>query len=301
MRTLLKYILPVFIIDLYKINKQKRRLKERSLLLKNNNIVTEQIIIDSLSNVGITHNDTIMLHSSLSKIGFVEDGATTIINAFTKQLASSGTLMMPAFPAIGFNYDYLITNPVFDVNHTPSKMGIISETFRNKEGVLRSLHSTDSVCVFGKHADYLTQNHFNQLTPYNSNSPFYKLCQLKGKIILIGVDLSSLTNLHTLEDAITDFKYPVYHQTLFTCSVIDKDGVKKTMQTKVHNPLYSKKRRCNDLLPHFEKAEFVTHFKIGLANCILIDAYQMHEWMVSNYYSKGITMYTPNENEIVKF
>lgn len=294
MRKLLLNILPQSLIDLYKNNKKRSRLQQREQLLRKNDIVTEAMIVTVLQQNGIKTGDTIMVHSSLSKIGYVEGGAGTLINALLQAIGTEGTLMMPAFPAVGYNYDYLKTNPVFDVKQTPSKMGIVTETFRKHHNVLRSLHPTDSVSAIGKQALYLVKDHFAQLTPYNINSPFYRLCELKGNILMIGVDLNSLTNLHTLEDAVIDFEYPVYHKTIFTASLIDHDGKKLSMQTKVHDPVYSKKRRCNNLMPHFEKAGFLKHFKIGQANCMLIEAGRMHEWMVENYKTKGITMYTPN-------
>ncbi|MES2133269.1 MAG: AAC(3) family N-acetyltransferase [Bacteroidota bacterium] len=294
MRKILLKILPQSLIDLYKSNKKRSRLQQREQLLKKNEIVTEAQITAMLQHNGLKTGDTIMVHSSLSKIGYVEHGANTLINALLQTIGPEGTLMMPAFPAVGYNYDYLKTDPVFDVKQTPSKMGIVTETFRKQNHALRSLHPTDSVSAIGKQAHYLVKDHFGQLTPYNASSPFYRLCELKGKILMIGVDLNSLTNLHTLEDAVNDFEYPVYHKTLFTTSLIDETGKKVSMQTKVHDPVYSKKRRCNDLMPHFEKAGFLTHFKIGQANCMLINADKMHEWMVENYRTKGITMYTPN-------
>jgi aminoglycoside 3-N-acetyltransferase len=295
-RKLLLKILPQSIIDFYKNNKKQYKLKQREALLQNKQIVTEQEIIHQLHQVGIKQGDIIMLHSSLSKIGYVDGGADTVINSLLNVIAEDGTLMMPAFPAVGYNYDYLNTNPVFDVKHTASKMGIITENFRKRNGVLRSLHPTDSVCALGKQASYLTEGHFDQLTPYNSHSPFYRLYELKGKIVLIGVDLNSLTNLHTLEDAVDDFKYPVYHSHLFNCKLINEKGECLVMQTKAHNPVYSKKRKCNELILHFEKAGFLKRFKVGLADCLLIDAQHLHLWMVKNYIDFGITMYTPNGN-----
>lgn len=296
MRNLLRKILPQVLIDFYKQRKKKWKLKERETLLKNKQIVTKEEIIQQLKKVGLQSGDTVMVHSSLSKMGYVEQAANSVIDAFKEVIGDEGTLMMPAFPAIGYNYDYLNIHPVFDVKETPSKMGVITETFRKQENVLRSLHPTDSVCAFGKQALYLTMDHFGQLTPYNTQSPFFRLCELKGKIVLIGVDFNSLTNLHTLEDAVENFKFPVYHEQMFDCTLIDNGGNKLTMKTKVHNPEYSKKRQCNALIPYFKEAGILKHFKIGLADCMMIDAFAMHEWMVKNYLEKGITMYTPKGN-----
>lgn len=293
MRKLLFNILPQSVIDFYKSSKKRKRLKQREFLISQNKIVTKQHIVDKLLSIGITDNDTVLLHSSLSKIGFVEGGAQTIINAFIDVIGIKGTIVMPAFPGMGFNYDYLKTNPVFDIKHTPSKMGIITEEFRKMKGVKRSLHPTDSVCALGFHAEEITNSHFNQITPYNFNSPFFKVCQLNGKIVLIGVDLNSLTNFHTLEDAVENFKFPIYHNELFQTQLIDKNGVMKIMQTKVHNPEWSKKRKCNDFIKLFENAGFLKHFTLGNAHCMIINAKDMHSWMIENYESIGVSLYTP--------
>lgn len=294
MRRLLRHILPQGLIDLYRKRKKRLAQKYREQLVKNDQIVTEAMITSVLRQEGINTGDVLMVHSSFRAIGYVEHGADTLITALLKVIGEEGTLMMPAFPAIGYNYDYLKSKPVFDIKHTASRMGIVTETFRKKKGIRRSLHPTDSVSAYGRQAEYLVKDHFGQLTPYNENSPFYRLCALKGKILMIGVKLDSLTNLHTLEDAIPDFKYPVYHETVFEARLIDASGKEVSMKTKAHNPVYSRKRRCNDLILPFEQAGFLKPFRLGQADCMLIDAYAMHQWMVENYRTKGITMYTPN-------
>ena len=285
--------MPNCVIDFYNKLKKNSRLKKREQLFRQNKIVTKHTIIEQLKSIGISEGDSILLHSSLSKIGFVEGGAQTVINAFIDTIGFKGTLVMPAFPGMGFNYDYLKTSPVFDIKHTPSKMGIITEEFRKMNQVKRSLHPTDSVCALGLHAEEITNSHFNQISPYNFNSPFYKLVELKAKIVLLGVDLNSLTNFHTLEDAVENFKFPVYHTDIFKTQLIDENGVMKTMQTKVHNPEWSKKRKCNDFIKLFENAGFLKHFTLGNAHCMIINANEMHSWMIENYESKGVSLYTP--------
>lgn len=293
MRKLLLNILPIKLIDFYKNQKKLRKQKQRDKLTSKNQIVTQSEIIKQLREIGLKNGEVVMLHSSLSKMGYVDGGAQTVINSIIEIIGDSGTLVMPSFPATGFNYDYLLTKPVFDIVNTASKMGIITEVFRKMNNVKRSLHPTDSVCALGKQADYITKDHVNQLTPYNQNSPFYRLCELKAKIILIGVDLNSLTNFHTLEDAVNDFIYPVYHQTLFDTKLIDESGKGLIMKTKVHNPVFSKKRKCNEFIKPFKEAGFMTSFKIGFANCYCIESDKLHKWMIDNYRLRGITLYTP--------
>jgi aminoglycoside 3-N-acetyltransferase len=257
-------------------------------------VVSEAQMRLILNENGIKTGDVVMVHSSLSAMGYVEGGAEAVINALLKSVEEEGTILMPSFPCVGYNYDYLKKDPLFDVLNTPSKMGIISETFRKLPGVKRSLHPTDPVCVLGNEADYFVKDHFAQLVPYNKKSPFYKLIERNGKILCIGTQLETVTNFHTPEDAILEFKHPVYHPTIFTARLKDENGKFITMQTKVHNPEQSKLRKCNELEPAFLKHGIMTKFKIGKADCRLIDAKKMHEWLVEAY-KRGVSMYEPGE------
>ena len=122
-----------------------------------------------------------------------------------------------------------------------------------------------------------------------------------GKILYVGVTLANAgTHLHTLEDAV-DFKYPVYANEVFDLKVIDETGNEKVMQTKVHNPEFSKRRRCDELIPHFIAAGVLKHTRLGKANCLLLDAKGMFDIMLKLYLDKGITMYTPNGEKIPGF
>src|SRR6185295_12026716 len=145
----------------------------------------------------------------------------------------------------------------------------------------------------GALAAYFTNSHFGQLTPYNEQSPYYKLAQKEGKILNIGVTLNtSCTNLHTLEDAV-DFKYPVYHSKIYDARMINEKGEMCTMKTKVHDPLFSQKRRPDELMPLFEREGIVKLGVVGEASANLIQAKGLLDVMIRNYHENNITMYTP--------
>lgn len=251
-------------------------------------------LLNDLQKIGVKKGDSLLVHSSLSKIGYVNGGAKTVINALLETIGEEGNLLMPSFPADTFHKAYLQKNPVFDIQNTSSNTGAITELFRKTEGVKRSFHPTDAVCVKGPLATYFTKDHFGQLTPYNKFSPFYKLYEKQGKILMLGVSFDNAgTNLHTLEDAV-DFKFPVYDEKIFEVKMLDEHGKEHFMKTKVHNPEYSVKRKCDELIPLFEKEKVLVKGKIGEANSMLIDAKKMFEVMLKYYHEKGVTMYTPH-------
>ncbi len=289
---ILKYT-PEFLLELgkrLKKNQRRKQLHDQQLAQKG---ISKQKLINDFNKIGIKKDDSVLVHSSLSKIGFVDGGAETVVNALFECVGENGTLLFPTFSASGRNKTYLEQNPYFDRKNTPSQMGIITEYFRKLNDVFRSFHPTDSVCAKGRLAEYYTNSHFGQLTPYNEYSPFRKLCLMNGKILMLGTTLNgACTNLHTLEDAV-DFKFPVYDNKIFEVEMIDEKGNKSIMKTKVHNPEYSAKRNCDALKPMFEKEGLLIKGSIGEAQSMLIDANKMLEVMMKNYNERGITMYTP--------
>ena len=162
------------------------------------------------------------------------------------------------------------------------------------DGTLRSGHPTEPVAVNGPDAAWYCQNHENDRTPYDKNSPFYKLTEKEGTILYVGVTLANAgTSLHLMEDAVPDFKFPVYANEEFEMRVVNK-GSEKTIKLKVHNPEQSKKRRCDELLPLFERDGVTRKERIGNAPTWVFDAKLMLEWMIKEYETKGVTMYTPH-------
>lgn len=280
-----------FIKELLKDNRRIKLFFKRKYKVYDKNRIKNDFL-----NLGINQGDSLLVHSSLSRIGPVEKGADTIIDCLLEVLdcPTKGTLLMPTFPNKILSKEYLQFNKVFDVLNTPSKMGLITEIFRKHNEVKRSLHPTHPVAAFGLLADYYIKDHFNQLIPFNENSPFYKLAIQNGKILLLGLKMSeSLTNLHVLEDVVDNFKFPVYDKCIFETTVMDENGNSFKVKTKVHNPEFSLKRKCDDLLPLFKQNNIIREGTVGDAKCIVLDAKKMLDVMIDNYNRYGITMYTP--------
>ncbi|MCW3104595.1 MAG: hypothetical protein JWO09_3035 [Bacteroidetes bacterium] len=284
---------PGFLLEWAKALRKRQRRKVLKEQERTKSGISKAQLMEGLQKIGLRKGDSVLVHSSLSKIGFVEGGATTVIDALLDVIGNEGTLLLPTFPAKGRNKTYLEEHPFFDIENTPSQMGSITEHFRKMEGVLRSFHPTDCVAAKGPLAAYYTGSHFGQLTPYNEHSPFRKLCDKGGKVLMLGTTLNgACTNLHTLEDAV-DFKFPVYDEKIFEVKMIDAKGNESVMKTKVHNPEYSAKRNCDALKPLFEKEGVLVNGMIGGAKSMLIDADKMLEVMIRSYREKGVTMYTP--------
>lgn len=279
---------------LAKLKGVKKYFRSLALEGKKNNPISKQHLISDLQKAGVCKGDNIIVHSSLSKIGYVEGGASAVVDALLSVVGENGTLLMPSFAHDTFSKFYLDKNPIFDVLNSPSLAGSITENFRRRKGVVRSLHPTDSVAAMGPLADYFVSEHFGRLTPYDNYSPYFKLTLKNGKILNIGVPLNtSCTNLHTLEDAVA-FKFPIYHPKTHHARVKNERGEELLMETKVHDPEYSKKRRPDELIPLFEKEGVLKKVMIGEASSTLIDAKGLLDVMIKHYHLNGVTMYTPH-------
>lgn len=166
-----------------------------------------------LRRLGLAPGMTVLLHSSLSALGWVCGGAVAVIDALEAVLGPTGTLMMPAHSSENCDPSHWGNPPVppewwetireqmppWRPDLSPTRgMGLIPESFRKREGVLRSEHPQVSFCARGPQARALTAEH--ALTPgFGEASPLGRLCALQGQVLLLGVDHGSNSSLHLAE------------------------------------------------------------------------------------------------------
>ncbi|HEU0292840.1 MAG TPA: AAC(3) family N-acetyltransferase [Anaerolineales bacterium] len=170
----------------------------------------EQFTRDLIA-LGVRPGGVLMVHSALRPFGFVLGGAETIIRGLLAALGSEGTLLMPAL-----SYENVTPeNPVFDVRHTTSCVGAIAEAFRRRAGTRRSLHPTHSVCAVGPLTDELLIPHAQDSTPCGPHSPFHRLPQFDGQILMLACSLIYNTSLHAIEEMVVPpylFNPPLEYQ-----------------------------------------------------------------------------------------
>ena len=58
-------------------------------------VILKGEIIQKLKEVGLKSGDTVMVHTSLGKMGYVCGGAQAVIEALMEVVGDSGTIMMP--------------------------------------------------------------------------------------------------------------------------------------------------------------------------------------------------------------
>ena len=173
--------------------------------------------VDSLQTdfkaLGIKTGMVLLVHSSLSAMGWVCGGAVAVIIALQKVLGETGTLVMPTHstdlsdprqwenPPVPESWWQTIreTMPAYDPDLTPTRsMGKIVETFRKQKGVVRSAHPQSSFCASGPQASYIIDNHALAFG-MGENSPLARIYDVDGFILLLGVGHSRNTSIHLAE------------------------------------------------------------------------------------------------------
>jgi aminoglycoside 3-N-acetyltransferase len=153
-----------------------------------------------LSALGITPGMTLIVHSSLSALGWVNGGPQAVVLALENVLGPSGTLVMPTHSA-GLSDPAMLreTMPTFDPDLTPTHdMGAIPECFRKQKGVLRSSHPQVSFAAWGAHAAFVTDNHTLEFG-LGDGSPLARIYDLDGWVLLLGVGHANNTSIHLAE------------------------------------------------------------------------------------------------------
>ena len=175
--------------------------------------VTIETLLADLAALGVGPGMTLLVHSSLSALGWVCGGAAAVILALENLLGPQGTLVMPTHsgdlsdpaewenPPVPQSWWRVIrqTMPPFEPDLSPSRgMGVIPEVFRKQANVRRSNHPHFSFAAWGAQAEPITANHSLEFG-LGEQSPLAKIYQLDGRVLLLGVGHDNNTSLHLAE------------------------------------------------------------------------------------------------------
>lgn len=229
-------------------------------------------ITRDLKALGVREGGTLLVHSSLSSLGFVRGGPATVIAALRAAIGPKGTLVLPthSWERAGRG-DF-----TFDLRTTPSCVGAISETFRTMPGVVRSLHPTHSVAAIGPRAEALTEGHEGAATPCGEGTPYARIIEARGQILFLGTTLDQNTIFHTLE-AIAELPYLMRGDSE-TFAVTLADGRSKEMQFRRHARGPDRRfAATEDLLA---QKGVLSKGRIAASESLLVDAAPMAELML---------------------
>ncbi|MCD6289200.1 MAG: AAC(3) family N-acetyltransferase [Anaerolineae bacterium] len=235
---------------------------------RNGSGLTASDIAKDLRALGLKPGDDVLVHSSLSSLGWVEGGAETVIDALLAAVSPGGTVLMPALT--GSPDDGPENPPRVDVRSTPCAewIGRIPETFRRRPEVIRSLHPTHSVTAIGARARWYTTGHELCDTPCGPGSPYVRLMDHGGYILLLGCTQESNTSLHAIEE-LAGVPYRLQRRET-EAIVVDESGREIVVRGRLS--WWGWKRRFSRVDEPLRQAGAMREGKVGKAHARLISA-----------------------------
>jgi len=147
-----------------------------------------------LDAVKLDQNQIVFIHSNLFSFGRIEGGVNGVLEMLLQWVGDSRTIVMPSF-------SYSNSSELGWYSQiTPSKSGILTEKFRQLEGVCRSNHPIHSVIAKGPDAKEITSR-LSQ-SSFGVNSPFEFLRNSNACNISLGVvfPMGGASYLHYAEE-----------------------------------------------------------------------------------------------------
>jgi|ERR1700674_1518480 aminoglycoside 3-N-acetyltransferase len=230
-------------------------------------------LLDRLKQLGIGRGDMVLVHSSFDAFAGFAGKPTDIIRVLQEAIGPEGTLLMPTLPFSGTAVEYVRESPVFDVLRTASRMGLITELFRRFPDVVRSVHPTHPVAVWGHDAASIAGGHHLAATPCGKGTPFAALADRGGKILFLGADITSLTFYHMIEETI-EARLPVspFTQKRFVLISKQRDGSLVSTETRLFEPAVSRRRNLLKLVPELKRMGAWREQRIGRLVMTLLNA-----------------------------
>lgn len=250
-------------------------------------------LTDALGAAGVERGDAVLVHSGMQGFAGFTGSVPDLIRVFEDAVSPEGTLLMPTLSMRGSAMEFVRSGKTFDVRTTPSQVGMLTEVFRRSPGVIRSIHPTHSVAVWGKDAEFFAADHYLAQTPCGRGSPFFKLLERRGKIVLAGTGISSLTFYHCVEELIE----PLLPQSPFTeerfvVACRSNGQLIQTVPTRFYDPGVSRRRRLQPLEAGLRGRGRWREARAGSLNLAVLDAANVLQ-TAKELAERGTFCYTP--------
>ena len=174
--------------------------------------ITVARLAGDLRALGVREGSVLLVHTSVSALGWVCGGAQAVALALLEALGPAGTLVVPthtngnsdpaewANPPVPEAWWPVIRAemPAFDPAVTPSALGAVTNVVRTWPGARRSGHPQYSFAAVGPAAEEITAGH--ELTSgLGERSPLARVHDLDGDVLLLGAGHGSNTSMHLAE------------------------------------------------------------------------------------------------------
>jgi aminoglycoside 3-N-acetyltransferase len=175
--------------------------------------LTVERLGEDLRTLGIEAGDTLLVHSSMSSLGWVAVGPPTAVDALMEVVTPEGTLVLPTHspqytdpadwqhPPIPDDWEETVRTerPPYRPAVTPTRgIGAIAECFRTYPEAHRSQHPIYSFAAWGADAEAIVADHSYD-HGLGENSPLAAVYDRDGTVLTLGTDYDTNTSLHLAE------------------------------------------------------------------------------------------------------
>ncbi|NLZ82997.1 MAG: AAC(3) family N-acetyltransferase [Clostridiales bacterium] len=252
------------------------------------NMYKKNDLIKGIASIGVKPTDTLLIHSSMKALGQVEGGPDTVIDAFIEYL-EDGLLIFPTHTWEQMNEKYNLYDSITE----PSCVGLLTNYFRKRPGVVRSLHPTHSVAALGKDAaDYIAGEE-KIATPCDREGCWGKLYDRGAKILFLGCSLKKNTFLHGVEEWNNIPNRLMEKPVLYKIKMPDGSVMDRPFRGH-HSTLGDVSQYYDKMLQPFLHYGIAKEGKIGDGDSVLCDAIKMSD-LVSKYLKKNQKLFNDGE------
>lgn len=211
-------------------------MNEREVVQNTKEVHTFRSLVEDLKELGIEKDDIVLVHASLSRLGWIAGGQETIVQALKE---CAGTIIMPSQtgvnsepscwqdPPVPSSWWPIIraSMPPFCRTSPTRFMGKVVDQFLMDPEVIRSGHPQVSFAGWGPMAESILKDH-SLACGLGSGSPLQKLYDLDAKVLLLGIGYERCTCLHLSESKLAGV--PCYMQG--AAMLVDGKRVWKTFE-----------------------------------------------------------------------
>lgn len=151
-------------------------------------------LADIIANdLNIKRNDIVMVNCSLSHITLSDSKPEDLIYLLKMIVGTNGTLLLPVY-----SKDHPSAGSGIEVQGTNINNNLVYELFRQMPDTFQSSNSAEPFAAWGSMAKKIAEDHSEGGDEIEPKDLLYKLCQMKAKIIGIGVPVTDYFFQHLI-------------------------------------------------------------------------------------------------------
>ena len=258
---------------------------------KNFTPITKEVLRHKFSQLGIKQGDTLLVHASLSSLGYVVGGAEALFLALREVIGKEGTIVVPSqtveisdpatwqYPPVPVEWHDVIRSsmPAYSRNLSYSKgMGAFSQFIGILLDSIRSNHPMYSFTAIGEKAsEIIGQDSFD--FPFGDKSPLGRMYSIGAKVLMIGTDFETNTSLHLAENRLN--REVIQERS----KILTEHGEKWIAFKNIELDIYDD---YLEIQKNFMDQNTVNHISINESNVYLFDMKECVDFAQRYYHSK---------------